>query len=140
MNLFSICKTFETTKVTICTNSGNFYATGQIFISVSGQRLKKNLAIWSHCCQLRANGRCPNALSLLRRSSFIVKMLVVHHLLRLLLLLAPLFNVTASALTTRRRRRRLCRSLFGDVDVLHFDAQCVVVVVVQRVPKTHEKD
>ena len=27
---------------------GNIYATGQIFIVVNGQRLKNNLAIWSH--------------------------------------------------------------------------------------------
>ena len=26
-----------------------FYATGQILIVVNGQRLKNNLAIWSHC-------------------------------------------------------------------------------------------
>ena len=28
---------------------GNFYATGEIFIVVNGQRLKNNLVIWSHC-------------------------------------------------------------------------------------------
>ena len=32
----------------ICTIFGNFYATGQFFIVVIGQRLKNNLAIWSH--------------------------------------------------------------------------------------------
>ena len=32
-----------------CTYICNFYAIGQISIAVNGQRLKNNLAIWSHC-------------------------------------------------------------------------------------------
>ena len=50
--------------VNICIQFGNFYATGQIFIAVNCQRLKKNSALWSHCSLPRARSANANSLKL----------------------------------------------------------------------------
>ena len=41
-----------------CTYFGSFYAAGQIFYDVNGQRVKNKMVIWSHCSESSESQLC----------------------------------------------------------------------------------